>query len=190
MRDRTKVKIGVDLDGVIGDWDGIVHTIFEALGYKLKPESPTWDYLQETVSPKDWNWLWSSKGGLNVMFGLEKPYPGARSAMRALRDLGRVHIVTSRPDKAADLTRRWLEEQGIPHDSLTILGPGKVKSAEGPWDFFIDDRDKNVLDIQKVCPRIYLMKRPWNADFPWPLKVKTLGEFADEVEDRIDEVQG
>jgi uncharacterized HAD superfamily protein len=174
-------SIGVDCDDVLYPWDDVARLMLEARGYKGLHASTSWDYLEKQVSTQDWNDIWAPKNS-RVMFTYGHAYPGSKEAMGRLTNLGRVHIVTSRPLYAEGLTRSWLDREGIAYHELHIIGPGQKKSEVGPRvDVFIDDRDKNVLDMFRVTSKTYLMRRPWNVDFKWPLVVRDLNEFVEEV---------
>ncbi len=117
------------------------------------------------------------------MFSEGMPYEGSREAMKALGKLGRVHIVTMRPKRAETFTMEWLDRHGIVAHEVHILGSGQKKSIDGPKvDVMIDDRWENVLDMSRVS-KSFLMLRPWNRKFApsWPLVVRSLGEFVEEV---------
>lgn len=52
------MRIGVDVDGVVYDWEGQAR---EMLGEKgvILPPSTGWNSIKESVDSRWWEWLWS-----------------------------------------------------------------------------------------------------------------------------------
>jgi len=48
-----------------------------------------------------------------------------------------------------------------------------MPKSEYPFDFILDDSPGNLIDI--TAPKIgILFDQPWNKDFQWPLRIKSL----------------
>lgn len=74
---------------------------------------------------------------------LAKPIPGAREALLALREHGHTLVIYSaRSWSEFRMTKKWLEDHGIPFDSLLL---GKPVA-----DLFIDDRAVHFTEWSEV----------------------------------------
>jgi 5'(3')-deoxyribonucleotidase len=90
--------------------------------------------------------------------------PGAGAALQRVSRLESrqeldVWFVTSRPDVGTTLsqTERWLRQFGFASPRVIITDDKGEVAKVVRFDYFIDDRDKNCLDIKKASPGTTVM---------------------------------
>lgn len=99
-----------------------------------------------------------------------EPEPGAAAATRALRAQGyQVRIITARgwhPD-AERLTRHWLAQHGIEHDTLAVvpLTGDKVAMIEDRSQVVlaVDDHPRYIDGYRQAGIPAVVVDRPWNG---------------------------
>lgn len=89
------------------------------------------------------------------------------SARRVLNKLNRNHninYVTAREPRLTEVTRRWLEMNGLPSGSLYVLGSHyKVnKAKELECHIFIEDRYENAVQLALAGFKVLLIDCPYN----------------------------
>lgn len=157
-------KVGLDLDGVVADFVNAV-LAFWARNGTIGPDytEQDWtawdpweclpvteaDYRRALASPDVWK---------------DTPsYPGACRSARMLGLNTDLHIVTSRSD--CRTAREWLRRRAIRFRALEAMPlAAKVAYADQHrLEAFFEDNLQAALDLASVVPRVYLVKRPWNA---------------------------
>lgn len=168
-----KMKIAVDLDGVMYEWSKTArYMLREYKGYPrsgpMGVESQDWDYLMNNITPEDWDWLW--KEGIELgLFRYGHVVTGSQIGVRKLREQGhKVSIVTHRPDSAVADTIDWLSllqnpRAGVVFDGVHILTNGERKSSV-VGDVLVDDKPSNIEDWVGHGRRGILFDREWNQD--------------------------
>lgn len=178
------MRVAVDLDGVVYDFvEALRHYLVTVHGYdpaRLTPPTtwefyPEWgmtaeEFLDHCTTATDTGW----------MFCTGEPIPGSKEALDTLRSEGHtIHIVTARNfgNFSEINTRGWLDQYGIPRQSLTFAHDKSIIDA----DIFIDDKPSNVDKLRAANKNAWLLKDPAcpsrrDADgHPW--LVETWGQF-------------
>lgn len=151
----NRFVLGVDLDGVVGDFFGGIRTIAaEWLGVPL-------DSLTREVGYDLDEWNLGAAGTYQDLhrfavtqrnlFRDMTPIPGAPAALRRLsqRDV-RIRIITHRLCikyfhlEGVAQTTRWLEHHGIPYWDLCFM---KDKAAVGA-DLYVEDSPSNIAELR------------------------------------------
>jgi len=185
--------IGIDLDDVLADFI----SEFTALAYKRfgRPEPGT--------LPVDWEWsnFGLSKDEQSAVWGDIKSDPYFWQMLsveegvsaRLLAELEQKHTVyypTARVDanlgaSAAKQSAYWLRKKfGIQFPAVFATYDKKPMALALKYDYFIDDRPKNCLDIQSALPncKVYLKDSSHNAAFDAEAngltRVRDFDEFA------------
>lgn len=201
--DTNRLRVGVDIDGVIYKWG---KTVLYMMRDVLREEAPElwaqkphtkdgplgdeskithWDYIQENVTHAQWKWLWTEGVRLGL-FRYGHLYSGSIQAIRRLSEIGDVHLITHRPPQAVGDTLAWLAFQSLPIKGVTLLTNQEPKSGVKPeCDVYIDDKPENCFDLSKNtrAKLVALMDQPWNAHARvWPvIRVHGWAEFIDQV---------
>lgn len=162
------MRIGVDLDGVVYEWEKTArYMLREYRGlrhptYGLHKASDSWDYIPRQVSPEDWYWLWH-EGVDRGLFRYGHVTKGAILGLQALLGAGHdLLVVTHRPKAAVQDTLAWLAYLNIPWSEVHILSNGEPKSSVFA-EVLIDDKPENVIEWRDSDRRALLFHRPWNA---------------------------
>ena len=184
-------RAGVDIDGVLYDWDTASRALLaERWGVSL-PISisyyATRDALCERLGTATgnlaWSWLFTAPAQQAGLWRWN-PMPGVFEALNRLRLHFEVAIITKRPRIAAGDTFRWFVDRGFTPDSLTLLEPSSGRSkAEVPCDWYVDDSPAIVEDLAKQGKRVYLFDQPWNQGCE-------AGERVADWDDLLRKVQG
>lgn len=184
--------IGIDLDDVLADFMGqFVIMANRKYGFPEVGALPVdweWSNLGMSREQQDALWedvkaTWSFWTTLDVEPGVDFPL------LQQLENKHSVFYPTARIEVAgktvAQQSAWWLNNR------LGVRFPTVIASYEkGPlaaalkYDFFLDDRPKNCLDIQKACPncRVFLKDSSHNQTFNEKehgfTRVKDFNEFA------------
>jgi uncharacterized protein len=103
--------------------------------------------------------------------------PNQNNAVENIHKSGfRISILTRRERPTVSFVASWLDHHDIYSDDLIFVYDAMPKS-EYPFDFILDDSPINLIDI--TAPKIgILFDQPWNRDFQWPLRIKSLQDVA------------
>jgi 5'(3')-deoxyribonucleotidase len=163
------MDLAIDVDGVQYEWDKTARYLMRV--YRGHPvlgpmgrESTSWDYIQQHVSPGDWEWLWTEGVRLGL-FRYGHLVQGAVVGLRQLVEEGhRISAVTHRPPSAVRDTVAWLTLLDLPWTGIHILTNQEPKSAVAA-DVLVDDRIENIQDWEASTGNLgILFGRAWNKD--------------------------
>ena len=84
--------------------------------------------------------------------------------LTALKELGiRIIVATSGPTRRADLVRKWLGLNGLPHEEFYPLGPKSLK-ASITSDALVDDAPEQINSFVELGRTGFLYSQPWNRN--------------------------
>lgn len=166
------LRIGIDLDGVLADMDGMLaqhaRTLFgDDAVEERTPDSPGPRLI---LSPRQQRRLWEHVEGIeNFWQTLLEIEPGAVGRLGKLATERRWEIIflTKRPSSAGATsqvqTQRWLESKGFQLPSVFVVQGSRGRIAAAlDLDIVLDDRSENCLDIvMDSSARALLI---WRAD--------------------------
>ncbi len=158
--------LAVDIDGVLGDH--VLHLI-EYLKDKGVLDS---GFTKDNIDR--WDSLIGGKGFKEVFeahlfdreFVLGIPViEGAVEAIRRLRGVYKVLIVTARPRYAYGSTMEWLKRNGFEFDRFEIdVGDERVNLGV---DILIDDNPYTILDFVRSGGLGIIFTQPWNKSLEY-----------------------
>lgn len=179
-----RLRIGFDLDGVLADFErwyvGRAKQLWP--GFEPKPE---WDFgltkAQQEV-------LWKEiRGTRNFWFSL---YPMARIPVEAI-DNHTLIFITSRIDLDEGPTveaqsaewLRWFFH--IEYPTVLVVNhwhekPELYRACR--LDAFIDDKPETVSSMLRKGQNAYIYDQPWNREFNFPNRAKTITDYIKSVE--------
>lgn len=166
-----KLRLGLDLDGVVYRWqDTAIYLLNTLRGTSVSYDAwDHWDYLKETISKDDWKWLWSDAVIDHGLFRFGSLYKGSREFLRDIKDQYEIVVITSRQENAVRDTMDWLAYQQLPTTEIHILGQQSKSSVEPKCDVYIDDAIHNCEDLLVNTGGLVVMPdRPWNAKYSSP----------------------
>lgn len=174
MQGDGKVIIGLDLDGVVYDWDRtaryMIRRHIEERGEKPAPElyqsAQDWNWIKRYTPSQDWKWLWSDEGIEHGVYRYGNVITGAIEGVRELTSLGDVVAITARPKNAVHDTLAWLAMffDKSPLAGIVIQSDGQHKSDVMPTpDVYLDDGPHNLEDLLDHTPSYVVQYvQPWN----------------------------
>lgn len=168
--------IGLDLDGVMYQWDSTARFMLRQRITAKGANPPTelffpslnYNSIQDMVSPADWDWLWSGaiEDGLYRYGHVEQ---GAMAGAKALSNLGDLVVITSRPKAAVNDTIHWLSTMfvQIPLAGIVIQSNGQRKSEVHPTpNVYVEDMPHVADDIlDHTGSTVVMPVQPWNEKY-------------------------
>lgn len=166
--------LGVDLDGVVADYDGAMRdhvSKFKNIERGSIPPTKSWSLVESGWPIKDeHDYLDLHRRAVTEkrMFATMDVIPGASEALRAISDAGvRIRIVTFRlvvnfaHQIAIADTAAFLDLHKIPYRDLCFL---KDKSALSDLDLLIDDSPSNIEAVrtQQGQEHAMVFDQPYN----------------------------
>lgn len=170
--------LGVDLDGVVADYDGAMRdhvSKFKKVERSSIPDTTEWSLVNSGWPIKDepdFMELHRRAVTEKRMFATMDVIPGASEALRAISDAGvRIRIVTFRlvvnfaHQIAIADTATFLDQHKIPYRDLCFL---KDKNALSDLDLLIDDSPSNISAVRGQYGDDYAMvyNQPYNQGIP------------------------
>jgi 5'(3')-deoxyribonucleotidase len=167
--------LGVDLDGVCGDYTAAFRAVVAA-ERDVDPDSlPTargWDFAEwGLVGPDEFDRLHRSAVLEHRMFRHMPAIAGVAESLWRLSDAGVwIRIITHRlcvnwghAVAVAD-TVAWLDESGIPYRDICFLGAKPEVDA----DCYVDDAVHNVLALREAGNHVIVFDAPYNQEVEGP----------------------
>ena len=175
------VRIGVDLDGVLYNFEDSFRFYLETIGISGLPVPETWSVWEHwNMTQEEWTEHFINGVNAGIIFRVGEPEPHAIDVLNQFRDDGYlIHIVTHRMvgDKSVHNTFDWLAEHKVPYDTLTFAKDKRVV----PTDYFIEDNADNYRMLEAAGTKTVLMDRPWNRHID-AYRITNWKEFYDAVQ--------
>jgi 5'(3')-deoxyribonucleotidase len=173
------MRLGIDLDGVVADFNGGWTRFYNREhGTALTAASVTdWNQIPELTHFRHMGefWRWASDLDGASLFRHLEPLPGAIEALEELATEHEIVIITTKPDFAVGDTFEWIAEHGIPTREVHI--------TEDKWDVacdvYLDDGPHVLPGLVAARPHAVVCRyvRPWNDPVPGAVDVADWAEF-------------
>ena len=172
--------LGVDLDGVVADYEARMRQITAAVkGVPIEsiPVATTWSFVESGWPFDDEDDFYTTHGTAVLDHDLYRtlaPMPGASSALWRMSDAGvRIRIVTHRlvtnfiHGRVVRDTVDWLDENKIPFRDICFV---KDKADIFGCDLYIDDAPMNIRAIRERHGQdaATVFDQAYNRDLPGP----------------------
>jgi 5'(3')-deoxyribonucleotidase len=176
----VNVRLGIDLDGVVADFNaGWMERYNAEHGAELTPEMVvSWDGLHQLThfpEMKDF-WTWARNHEGPSVFRHLEPYQGAVETLQDLNRAGHdIVILTAKPDWAIHDTFEWLADNRVPTREVHCL--------EDKWriecDVYLDDSPYVVPELVRHRPDAVVCRfvRPWNGPVNGAVDVISWDQF-------------
>ena len=193
MTERS-VILGVDLDGVCGDYTAAFRAVVAAdrgVEPSSLPEGRSWDFAEWGIAgPDEFDRLHRLAVLEHRMFRHMPPMEGVSDALWRLSDAGIwIRIITHRlcvnwghAIAVAD-TVAWLDETGIPYRDICFLGAKPEVDA----DIYIDDASHNVQALRAAGNYVIVYDAAYNRDVDGP-RASSWVEVEHRVHERLGEI--
>jgi 5'-nucleotidase len=183
--------LGVDLDGVCGDYTVAFRQVV-AIDRGVDPstlgDARSWDFAEWGVdSPEEFDRLHRLAVLEHRMFRDMPPMDGVAESLWRLSDAGVwIRIITHRlcvnwghAVAVAD-TVSWLDATGIPYRDICFLGAKPEVEA----DCYVDDASHNVEALREAGNHVIVFDAPYNREVDGP-RAHTWGEVEELVKERV-----
>lgn len=184
--EKQRLKIGLDVDGVLADFvgagrkffkakygkpdDSLVQTEwdFDCLGISKAETDELWNHIHTT-----WNW-WTTLDTIDGAYSLGW-----------LCNNHTVYFITNRPTKCTGLsieeqTQDWLMDSHYLECPTVIVCKNKGALASAlDLDLFLDDNVPNVMDVSLTSPRTttFIKDAPYNQECVLVPRLKNVNEL-------------
>lgn len=163
-----KPSVLLDCDGVLSDLLGKTVSKLAEAGMPMTQEVKDWEirkYLNKDQLDFMYK-LWDSDGFVKTL----DPYPGAVDAVRNLRKIANVHVLTSHWDSSKSWVqdRTWWLQEHFGFNSKQVTFSHDKHAWWG--DLFVDDHIKNVGPWSAKWPDsiAILWEQPYNQTMEFP----------------------
>lgn len=169
-----KIKVAVDLDGVIYNWGDTVRYLIKHKYDIDLPASTHWTFVQENVPEHAWKWLWAS----GEEMGMFKYGSLIKGSVEGLKSLSRLNcdlvVATHRPAWAIPDTCDLIRRLPNVFSGLHFLTNQESKRIAGA-DVYIDDNPAVVDDIYGLGADMIVFDQPWNQRLNSPHTYRAFG---------------
>jgi 5'-nucleotidase len=167
--------LGVDLDGVCGDYTAAFRAVVVAergISATSLPDQRGWTFDEWDLDTDGGFDHWHRKAVMEHRMFREMPVmTGAPEALWRLSDAGVwIRIITHRlfvnwgHAIAVSDTVAWLDQHAIPYRDICFLG----RKPEVEADCYIDDSPANVAALREAGNRVIVFDQPYNAGLDVP----------------------
>jgi 5'(3')-deoxyribonucleotidase len=161
-----KLRVGVDLDGVVADFTGgwvrLYNAHFDAA--VTVDQVTAWDSPELLTHFPSMTafWRWARTAGERgrSLFADLEPYPGAVAGLRSLLDVAHVAIITTKPTWAIPDTLDWLARLRLPLREIHITSDKPAVSCA----VYLEDSPIQLANLRRRRPDSIVCRfvRPWN----------------------------
>lgn len=167
MTDK-RLRIGVDLDGVVSDWTGAFGLLCEQVFNRPFPRTATtWGLANFNLTKEELKQAWDVMCSQPCFYSSLRPFEDAAfSDMYSFSQKHVLFFVTSRPMTNGEpievQSAQWVRDMfGLRYPTVVVTeNKGAVAAALG-LHAFIDDKPENLADIRKHAPECRLFMRTW-----------------------------
>jgi 5'(3')-deoxyribonucleotidase len=181
------MRLGIDLDGVVADFDGgWMSRYHEEFGsdprlFHAEPGAPemVWDGLHHGTHFPDMNTFWEWVHQRHLFRHLD-PMPGAPEALTKLASDGHeIVILTAKPDRAVPDTLHWIADLALPTREIHFIHD-KHRVA---CDVYLDDSPLVLPALVAHRPKAVVcrMVAGWNDPVAGTVDVADWSAFLDVV---------
>ena len=176
------MRLGIDLDGVVADFNkGWIDQYNADFGTSIPLDAvTTWDGITPLTHFTDMEafWEWAKDLGNGSLFRHLDTHRGAGPALERLSRHHEIVIITAKPDWAVADTLTWLAEHRLPTREVHIVDIHDPKWPV-PCDVYLDDAPSHIAGIHRHRPEAAMCRyvRPWNDPHPGVHDVHDWKEF-------------
>jgi 5'(3')-deoxyribonucleotidase len=170
MTDARQYILGVDLDGVCGDYTAAFREVVAKerdVDPSTLPDQRSWDFAEWGLTPDDFHELHRAAVLDHHMFRTMPVVEGAADALWRLSDAGVwIRLITHRlyvnwgHAVVLEDTAAWLDTAAIPYRDICFLGQKPQVEA----DAYVDDAPHNIADLQAQGNTAIIFDQPYNHE--------------------------
>jgi 5'(3')-deoxyribonucleotidase len=184
IRTLNPMRLGIDLDGVVADFNGGWTRFYNRqFGTSLTADSvKRWNQIPDLTHFRHMGefWRWAAALDGASLFRHLETFPGAVEALEDLAADHEIVIVTTKPLFAVDDTLEWIAEKQLPTTEVHIT----EEKWEVDCDIFLDDGPHVLPGLVAGRPESVVCRyvRPWNDPVPGAVDVQGWDDFRQVVE--------
>lgn len=181
------MRLGIDLDGVVADFNtGWMDRYNAEFGTVLEPGMvDAWDAMLPLThfDATDDFWDWARNGTGPGLFSDLPVFPGALDALERLATSNDIVIITTKPAWAVEETHAWIERHRIPATEVHITG----EKWRIDCDVYLDDGPHNLtsLVLERPDRTVCRFVQPWNHPIEGVIDIDGWDTFVTLVEHRF-----
>lgn len=179
----TKIRIGLDIDGVLAafhqdfiaacggnpdDWKK-----WEQYPFEFCPVNRTKEEIEDV-----WQKLHFNK---DFWLGIKPAHGSSITRVAEISHKLPIYFITHRPKSVFSVTAEWLVAQGIEPTGLLFVKDKRRVCSGLHISAYLDDFGEVVDEFDGYSMKAYLIDRPWNRDLKGYRRVTSVGEFLDKV---------
>jgi uncharacterized HAD superfamily protein len=165
--ERKKMKIGIDIDGVIAE---VTAPIMKEFGEKKTIEDVVhWNYISDLIGKKNF-WIgyfkvWQEGKVIPLKENIKSiiAFYKLKNQLDFISRTLEIDFISCRDKKIRKCTLKFLKKNGLDKIGKLILVKQQKEKFELGYDFIIDDNNRYIprKEESKLC----LITMPWNKDF-------------------------
>jgi uncharacterized HAD superfamily protein len=186
------VKVGVDLDGVIYNFNSDFLGVLGRVSHSrvIIPENPftTWQWPEKlgyTAAEEEWAWNYAK--GPDGFWRNLPVYPDINvQDLQWLQDEVDLYFITNRPGiYVKDDTEEALCDM-LPRNPTVLISKHKGLCCKAlDLDYYIDDNMENcrMVQIQSPSTILYMRAQQWNGPIDGVIRTPSFSNFVDDIQD-------
>ncbi|MGH3979530.1 MAG: 5' nucleotidase, NT5C type [Pseudonocardiaceae bacterium] len=176
----SKLRVGVDLDGVVADFvTGWITRYNADFGTRLRPSDAVEWHAPSRMTHFGstggfWRWARTAGPDGHSLFRDLPVYPGARDGLAGLTRLAHVVVVTTKPQWGIADTLAWLGDLDLPLREVHITDDKTTVDCA----MYVEDSMHHLAQLRRGRPHAVVCRwvRPWNAPVDGCLDVEEWGD--------------
>ena len=147
-----KRNIGLDLDGVLYDWHGV---IYDHIKWKEDIPEDYKEFWRKAKKEDYYRDLLENLVEIPIFYTRKDILPSVLKVVNEIAKKHRIYYITTRPESARRATISWLERCNLPYAENVIITQNKRPYiAMLECDYFVDDKHETIDDIKDVTNAI------------------------------------
>ncbi len=176
--EKKKLRLLIDLDGVIRDFVGSLERVYKNAypDHRVLPVDSR--RLEDFFPIGEEIYSFMNNGSIDTIMVEAEPYPGAIEALNRWEKKYELVVVTAQPENWRAANYVWIGKHNIPTNEIhVVFDKSKIDGFA-----LLDDFDYNLEAFAATGRLAVCMDRPWNQKWKGP-RVKTVEEFFQMIRD-------